>query len=782
MGVSYLTAVANTTKVVSNSDLADLQSMTPDGSAFRFSPPPPSLADVAPGDIIVGGPTGGRGTPATGGFLRRVTSLAEVNGALVLETAPATLNDAVGRGSFDVNWPTTPVSAQQARSLLARATVAGSSVRTVRTLTPYSSSPIGPPTSFLPGFQCGGSGNVTLSLSPPPGEQSFFSITPHLDASWSWGGGLTADAYVEIVEGVKATASVAAGVYCQETVKLWGPDTFGIPDINFSIGPVPVNISVLLEIDATLKAEADTNISMSATQGFTLEAGAKISGGKLSAIDSFTPQNSFTAPTGSLTGYVKASVGPKVTFAFYCYDLCIPMPDLGPGCDVVTCAPFPAATPLIGPTIGLDGFLKMQFSATSQPAWELTAGLEATVGFNFSLGGLFNLNAQITIPIGTDVIAASPPVITTPTTLPMFESGTFASPWTLGLQAQGFEGRPGFQLGGASTSGGTSTWSLVSTEPPLPANDVSLSPTGVLTISGVPQSFQGSSLNLTVGVTDPLGSITTATFTSPPVLPGMTAQWYVLPQAEVNVPYSFDLQPLLKQNQGGTPPYTCSGPGEAQTGFAFGWNIVSNPDCTFTGSPAAPVGVQFAFHSASNTGLLTTDSFTKPTSIVDTIAIGPLLHPPSITVPGTPLVSEVGAPFSFTPRASGGQAPYNWDSASWPPFQEVPLPPGLNIDPNSGTISGTPTTSGVYDLSLVVRDNLEGAAYADQALLVGAAPSIATGSLPDAEVGASYQTTLSGTTVVVNGRQIPHGWQIAGVTDATGAQVPLPGGHSLDPN
>ncbi|MHB1713011.1 MAG: putative Ig domain-containing protein, partial [Acidimicrobiales bacterium] len=53
---------------------------------------------------------------------------------------------------------------------------------------------------------------------------------------------------------------------------------------------------------------------------------------------------------------------------------------------------------------------------------------------------------------------------------------------------------------------------------------------------------------------------------------------------------------------------------------------------------------------------------------------------------------------------------------------------------------------------------------------------------PDAEVGASYQTTLSGTTVVVNGRQIPHGWQIAGVTDATGAQVPLPGGLSLDPN
>ena len=70
-----------------------------------------------------------------------------------------------------------------------------------------------------------------------------------------------------------------------------------------------------------------------------------------------------------------------------------------------------------------------------------------------------------------------------------------------------------------------------------------------------------------------------------------------------------------------------------------------------------------------------------------------LVITPNTTTP----TGNVGLPYSQTNTASGGVAPYSFDSFG-------PLPPGTSLDTSNGTVSGTLTTSGTYTYSVEVID------------------------------------------------------------------------------
>jgi len=122
----------------------------------------------------------------------------------------------------------------------------------------------------------------------------------------------------------------------------------------------------------------------------------------------------------------------------------------------------------------------------------------------------------------------------------------------------------------------------------------------------------------------------------------------------------------------------------------------------------------------------------------------------------------VGIPYSHTFTA-GGAAPFTWSQPSGD------LPPGLVFDSATGTLSGNPTTSGIYNFTIRV-DNIGG--YAEEAfsLTIFARPVITTMVLNSGNENTYYSQTLlaTGTTPIT--------WS---VLDPVGDETGLPPGTSL---
>jgi len=58
----------------------------------------------------------------------------------------------------------------------------------------------------------------------------------------------------------------------------------------------------------------------------------------------------------------------------------------------------------------------------------------------------------------------------------------------------------------------------------------------------------------------------------------------------------------------------------------------------------------------------------------------------------------IGTPYSKTITATGGTPPYTFTVSSGA------LPPGLSLNPTTGVISGTPTTAGTFNFTIIATD------------------------------------------------------------------------------
>jgi hypothetical protein len=150
-------------------------------------------------------------------------------------------------------------------------------------------------------------------------------------------------------------------------------------------------------------------------------------------------------------------------------------------------------------------------------------------------------------------------------------------------------------------------------------------------------------------------------------------------EALYGAPFSFQLT-----GSGGTPPYT--------------WSLAAG---------ALPAGL-----SLSSAGLISgtpssvgTFNFTVQVSdsasrtAQKTISIVVKAPPLSIVTSATPAAVK-GTPFNMQLAATGGVPPYKWGLANG----SGNLPPGLSLDPNTGLISGTPTTAGSFTFTIEVKD------------------------------------------------------------------------------
>jgi len=83
----------------------------------------------------------------------------------------------------------------------------------------------------------------------------------------------------------------------------------------------------------------------------------------------------------------------------------------------------------------------------------------------------------------------------------------------------------------------------------------------------------------------------------------------------------------------------------------------------------------------------------EPSTPVDVTPSAPLSLPAAMLPPGT-----VGRPYSATLAVHGGVAPHHW-------LADDPLPPGLQLDPATGVITGSPTAAGETRFGMTVSDS-----------------------------------------------------------------------------
>jgi hypothetical protein len=284
-----------------------------------------------------------------------------------------------------------------------------------------------------------------------------------------------------------------------------------------------------------------------------------------------------------------------------------------------------------------------------------------------------------------------------------------------------------------AATGGTPplVWSASGALPP----GLSLSAGGA--ISGTPTA--SGSYTLPIKVTDSQNVVATANLSltvQPPPVQIVTAS---LPSAVAGRAYSQQLA-----LSGGTAPFHWTAQG-LPSGLLLG-----PASGTITGTPAV-VGT-------FNVSVQVTDSVQASASRNFTLTVS---APPLAITTVPPLFNgTVGIAYTQTFAASGGVPPYNWSIASGSVT-------GLTLDPNSGTLQGTPQTAGAFTLTIKVSDSAGQQNSLPFTITVNP-PSltITTPSLPNGTVAVPYNQRFS----VVGGTP-PYAWSL------TGSPVP---GLSLD--
>ena len=146
-----------------------------------------------------------------------------------------------------------------------------------------------------------------------------------------------------------------------------------------------------------------------------------------------------------------------------------------------------------------------------------------------------------------------------------------------------------------------------------------------------------------------------------------------------------------------------------------------------------------------------------------------VVNPPPVLSANLP-AGQVGFPFLANLVTTGGTAPFTYSFVG-------NLPPGIGLNPLTGTLSGTPALNGTFPFQVTVRDANGATAFATATVVVTGTPmQITSLTFPAARVAQSYSAPLT-----VTGGTGPFSWSILpptlpppgiGISQATLSGIP----------
>jgi len=258
-------------------------------------------------------------------------------------------------------------------------------------------------------------------------------------------------------------------------------------------------------------------------------------------------------------------------------------------------------------------------------------------------------------------------------------------------------------------------------------------------ISGTVGLSADPSYTFTVSVVDNAGTTTTKTFTMN--VTSMTIN-------------NSSLKTWTQLNPGYSDQLTASIGGVTVDPTQIVWSAVGavpqglllNPDGTVTSTATGPL------IAGANT-LTVTATYTDPTNKVYTttktlnLTINPAL---SVTTTSLPAV-VVGNTYSQPLAMLGGTPSYSWSLASGS------LPPGIQMNPSTGSLTGLPTGTGTFPFTVQVTDATGATTQRALSIEVNPTLSLTTTELSPVTTGATYIQQLAAA-----GGTRPYTWSVSG--------------------
>lgn len=319
------------TKILDDATQA-LLTTQPEADTLRFSSASPQVAALRANDVIVG--TAGLG------FLKRVLSIQDGGGQVIVVTRPAALNEAIERGALDFTQHLSPASVERVSYLAPGVTM----------------SPAAPGgDEFVWQFQniviYDGDGNdaTVFDQIVAKGE---IRLRPDLECHVAFDNFQLKSMVVKLATHQVNTIEVRTGIglHARREVEL---TRFNITPFTVFIGPVPVVFTpeVILYAGVDGRISADIESSVSSTSDYT--AGLSYTGGTWTALKAAQMTHTYVPPHVTTNCEAKAFVGPRMQLLVY---------------------------GVAGPYVQADGFLKLEADPLATPWWRLLAGIEAGVG------------------------------------------------------------------------------------------------------------------------------------------------------------------------------------------------------------------------------------------------------------------------------------------------------------------------------------------------------------------------------------------------------------------